>query len=188
MTSEQTIYRRVLRRETHAPRTIPAVVVAAIGALLLIALFAGGVWWLVDAAFREEAVRRLDGIAAPERQVAVSVGVGVVLVILAIVLFALAVLPGRRARRARATERTLLLVDDGVLADSIAEAVARRSGVDRGRVSVTAGRRTVAVRIVPTSGVPVDRRQAESAVVDTLSAIGFSATPRIIVDANGVIA
>ncbi|MFK3676476.1 hypothetical protein ACI2IP_02010 [Microbacterium sp. NPDC090218] len=187
MTNEQATYRRVLRRETHAPRTIPAAVVASIGVVLLLALLAGAVWWLVDATFRDSVTRWFDTVAATPNE-AVPFGGGAVLVVLALVLFALAVLPGRRARRARTTPRTALLVDDGVIADSIAEAVARRSGVDRGRVAVTVGRRTVAVRITPTSGVPVDRLAAESAVDDVLSGIGFTATPRVTVEANGVIA
>lgn len=188
MTNEQAIYRRVLRRETHAPRTIPAVLVASIGAVLLVALLAGGVWWLMDPRFRAEAARWINSVFASGWQQAVPLGIGIVLVLLALVLLALAVLPGRRARRARTTDRTALVVDDGVIADSVAESVARRTGVDRARVSVTLGRRSVAVRITPTSGVRVDRRAAESAVNDTLSGIGFASAPRVVVDTDGVIA
>lgn len=186
MTNERTMYRRVLRRETHAARTIPAVVVASLAAVLLLALLAGGVWWLVDENFRADVARWVDGASGVGQ--AVLLGVGAILAILALVLLALAVLPGRRARRARTTARTALLVDDGVIADAIADAVARRTGVDRGRVAVTVGRRMVAVRITPTSGLPVDRKAAESAVNDTLSGIGFAATPRVVIDTNGVIA
>lgn len=188
MTNEQVMYRRLLRRETHAPRTVPAVVVASIGAVLLLALLAGGVWWLVDEAFRTEAMRRIDDVAVLGQQQALPWGVGAGLALVALVLVALAVLPGRRARRARMTDRTALLVDDGVLADSVAASVARRTGVDRGRVSVIVGRRSVTVRITPTSGVPVDPAAAESAVVETLAGIGFTAEPRVVIDRNGVVA
>ncbi|UUE21452.1 hypothetical protein [Microbacterium sp. J1-1] len=188
MTNEQAMYRRVLRRETHAPRTIPAAVVASIGVVSGLALLAGGVWWVVDAGFRDRVAREFDALAAGATAQAVPFGVGVLVVLLALVLLALAVLPGRRHRRARTTERTALLVDDGVIADSVAEAVARRVGVDRGRVAVTVGRRDVAVRITPTSGVPVDRFGAETAVKDVLSGIGFVAAARVSVDAQGVIA
>lgn len=188
MTNERATYRRVLRRETHAPRTIPAAVVASIGVLLLVALLIGGVWWLVDASFREGATRWLEGLSDAGQLQAVGLGAGVVLALLAVTLLLLAVLPGRRARRARMTDRSALLVDDGVIADSLAEAVARRAGVERDRVAVTMGRRTVSVRITPTSGVPVDPTAAESAVNETLSGIGFAATPRVVVEARGVIA
>ncbi|QYM65194.1 DUF6286 domain-containing protein [Microbacterium sp. Se5.02b] len=187
MTNEQATYRRVLRRETHAPRTIPATVVASIGVVLLLAALVGGAWWLIDEAFRDALARWYGALDAPA-QLAVPIGVGVALVVCAIVLLALALLPGRRARRSRTTERSALLVDDGVIADSVAQAVARRTGVDRGRVAVTVGRRMVAVRITPTSGIPVDVGAADAAVNDVLTGIGFAATPRVSVEPDGVIA
>ncbi|MGW9157015.1 hypothetical protein [Microbacterium sp. NPDC055665] len=188
MTNEQTTYRRVLRRETYTSRTAAAMVVASIGALLLIALLAGAVWWLVDGGFRDAAASRLEGISVGVQQPAVLFGIGGVLTVLAVVLLALALLPGRRARRARITERTALLVDDGVIADSITAAVARRAGVDRGRVAVFVGRRTVEVRITPTSGVFVRVADAEDAANDILAGLGFSATPRVVIEAHGVVA
>lgn len=187
MKNEQATYRRVLRRETHASRTAPATVTALIVFVLLLAAIAAGVWWLVDDGFRERVTREFDAFIAVMLPV-VPIAAGAVLVILALVLLALALLPGRRARRARMTQRTALLVDDGVIADSVAEAVARRAGVERSRASVTVGRRNVTVRITPTSGIPVDRFAAESAVTDILAEIGFSANPRIIVEASGVVA
>lgn len=188
MTNEQAVYRRVLRRETHASRTVPALIVAGIGAVVLLSLLGAGVWWLVDPGVRAEAQRWLAGAADVMNEQFASVGIGAVLVIVALLLLVLAVLPGRRARRGRTTDRAVLLVDDGVLADSIAQAVARRVGVDRRRVSVTVGRRAATVHITPTSGVPVDRSAAESAVEDTLGGVGFSLTPRVDVAAEGVIA
>lgn len=188
MTNEQATYRRVLRRETHAPRTLPAVVVASVCLVLLIALIAGGIWWLVDPLFRETATAWFAGTADLARTQPAAITAGIVLVILALVLIVLAVTPGRRPRRARTTERTALLVDDGVIADSIADAVARRTGITRGQASVTVGRRIATVRITPTSGRAIDRAAAESAVSETVSSIGFAATPRIVVTAEGVIA
>ena len=76
----------------------------------------------------------------------------------------------------------------GVIADAVAAAVARRTGAERGRVSVTMGRRTVTVRIVPTSGVAVDPAAAESAVHDTLAEVGFSSATRVVVSTEGVVA
>lgn len=187
MTNEQAIYRRVLRRELQAPRTIPAVVVATIGIVLLLGLMVVGIWWWVDPRFRQDVQPWLAGVAGLGQEWAASMGIGVVLVLLAFVLLGLAVVPGRRPRRGRSTDRAVLLVDDGVIADSIAETVARRTGVERSRVSVTIGRREATVRITPTSGVPVDRAAAASGVEDALSGIGFALTPRVIVAPEGVI-
>jgi hypothetical protein len=188
MTNERATYRRVLRRETHASRTAPALAVGAIAALLLIALLAGAVWWLADSGFRDAAARGLEEVSVGVQQPAVLFAAGGALVLLAVVLLALALLPGRRARRARTTERTALLVDDGVIADSIAAAVARRAGVERDRVSVFVGRRTVEVRITPTSGVFVRVTDAEDAANDILAGIGFAATPRVVIEPHGVVA
>ncbi|KJQ55117.1 hypothetical protein [Microbacterium sp. SA39] len=188
MTIDVSTYRRVLRRETHASRTIAAVAVASAVLVILLALVVGGVGWLIDPVFRENTANAGAGIAEFAGQPAAAVGTGVALVLLALLILALAVTPGRQARRARTTDRAALLVDDGVIADSIAERVAGRTGVARRQVSVTVGRRITSVRITPTSGLPVDRAAAEAAVADTVSGIGFATTPRVIITAEGVIA
>lgn len=188
MTNQQATYRRVLRRETHAPRTIPAVVVASAGLLILVAIVVGAVGWLIDPLFRQGVTASYAAVAQIASTRPVLIAVGAAAVLIAGVLLGLALLPGRRARRARTTDRAALLVDDGVIADSVAEAAARRTGVARSQVSVTIGRRVATVRITPTSGIPVDRSAAESAAADTLSGIGFTATPRIVVASEGVIA
>jgi hypothetical protein len=188
MTNEQAMYRRVLRRETHASRTASSMVVASVGALLLIALLGAAVWWLIDGGFRDAAARALDEASVGVQHPAVLFGIGGALTVLAVVVLALAVLPGRRARRARITERSALLVDDGVIADSIAAAVARRAGVERDRVAVFVGRRTVEIRITPTSGVFVRVADAEDAANEILTGLGFSATPRVVVETRGVVA
>lgn len=188
MTSEQAAYRRVLRRETHSSRTAPAVIAASVAIIVLLALVIGAVWGLVDPSVGRTASAWLDQAVPPEsRQGALIVG-GSVGILLALMLLALAVLPGKRARRARTTERLAVLVDDGVLADAVADAVAQRCGIDRRQVSTTLGRSRVSVRITPTSGIRVDEAVAAEAASETVSAIGFAATPRVLVASNGVIA
>jgi hypothetical protein len=188
MTVDESTYRRVLRRETHASRTIAAVVVASVALALLLGLIVAGIGWLIDPVFREGAANAGAAVMESTGQPAVAMAAGGALVLLAVVILALAVTPGRQARRARTTDRAALLVDDGVIADSIAERVARRTGVGRRQVSVTVGGRITSVRITPTSGLPVDRTAAEAAVADTVSGIGFVTTPRISIAAEGVIA
>lgn len=188
MTNDVSNYRRVLRRETHASRTIAAVVVASVTLAVLIAVIVVGIGWLAAPAFRDGVTDAVGGIAELAQQQAVLLAVGVVLVLLSLVLLALAMIPGRRARRARTTDRAALVVDDGVIADSVADQVVRRVGVGRRQVSVTVERSITTVRITPTSGLLVDRIAAESAVVETLSGIGFTTAPRIIVAEEGVIA
>ena len=187
MTSEGNVYRRVLRRETHAPRTAPAVVVAVV--LLLAILAAGGltVWDGLDAGGRDVAGRVgavLDD--ASRNAVVLSVTAGVAALI-GIVLLVLALSPGRRARRGRVAGRAALLVDDGVLADAAAAAVAARCGLARRQVVVTVARRRAEVRIRPISGLAVDEEGAKEAAASTLSALGFSVTPTVTVLPQGVV-
>lgn len=187
MTTEK-VYRRVLRRETHAPRTAPAVIVALVVLLFALALLVGGVWWWIDAGFREFTDARLTEVVSLVAQPSVLIGTGAVAVLIAVVLLVLALSPGRRARRARVTDRVALLVDDGVLADAVADAVALRERVDRSQVSVTLGKKTATVRITPTSGVPVDTDRAGRAAVEALASLGFSAAPRVLLSQTGVVA
>ncbi|WP_431806779.1 hypothetical protein [Microbacterium paraoxydans] len=179
--------RRLLRRETRSSRTAPATVLAVLLAVVLLGLLGVGAAAAVDAGFRADATALLADVAEALRVPAVAIATGAVLVVLAVLLLALAVLPGRRARRARLSGRTALVVDDGVLADAIADGVARRTGVPRSRVSVTVGRRSATVRLTPTSGVPVDREAAQTAAADVLSEVGFALTPRVHVETEGVV-
>ncbi|WP_217178639.1 hypothetical protein [Streptomyces sp. AC495_CC817] len=188
MTDTNGVYRRILRRETHAPRTLPAVIAALIVLLVSIAAAAGAVWWLVDPGFRDTADAALQDAAAWAAQPTALAGIGAGAVVLAVLAIALAVLPGRRARRARTTGRLALLVDDGVLADAIADAVALREGLDRRQVAVRLAPRAARVRVTPTSGVAVDEARVARAAEAALAEVGFSAAARVTLAPQGVIA
>lgn len=187
MTIESGVYRRILRRQTHSSRSLPAIVVASAVALLLLALLVAGVWRSLDPAFRLNLDAAALAAARAAQSPAVQIASGAALVLLALPLLVLALAPGRRARRARIGERAALVIDDGVIADSVAEAVSRRAGVSRGQVGVTVGRRTVSVRITPTSGSAIDRDAAVAASEDTLRGIRFPASTRVAVATEGVV-
>ncbi|MGM1017886.1 MAG: hypothetical protein ACQEW8_10150 [Actinomycetota bacterium] len=188
MTSQQAVYRRVLRRETHRGRTVASVVVASILVLVLLVVLAGGIWWAVDPAVRAGSDAAVAGLAAALDGRIVLLVAGIAAVVLALVLVALALLPGRRARRARDAERVALLVDDGILADAVADQIAMRCGLTAAQVSTVVGRRSVTATITPTSGAPLDRDAALAAITDTVSGLGFTATPKVVVADRGVIA
>ncbi|WP_275001571.1 hypothetical protein [Promicromonospora iranensis] len=187
MRNEQAVYRRVLRRETHASRTSAAVVTAVVVIVLLAGVIAVGVWWLAVPGDRDTIEGWFDSASALAGDRAALVTAGVVGLGIAVLLLALALLPGRLPRRARSTERVALLVDDGVLADAVADAVAARCGVDPRQVSATVGRRRTAVRVTPISGVPVDREAAADSAASAVAALGFSATPELTVARQGVV-
>lgn len=187
MNDEKAVYRRVLRRETHSPRTVAAVVVALALLLVLAAGAVLAVWTAIDPSLRDAMVQRFDAAASWGGSRAVVIVAGCVLVLIALLLVVLAVAPGRRPRRGRTTDRVALLVDDGVLADAAAERVARSVGVDRRQVSVTVGRRRVIARITPTSGVPVPVASALDALRRTMDDLGFPAEPRVSVAGTGTV-
>lgn len=188
MNKEQAVYRRVLRRETHSSRAGAAVTLASVLIVLLVAATAFGVWWVVDRGLRDDVADQTAAVSSIAGDGGTLMTAGCVAVVLAIVLIAVALLPGRLARRARSTDRLALLVDDGVLADSVADAVAARCGIDPRQVSATINRRTATVRVTPTSGVDVDRAAATDSAVATLAAVGFSVAPKLFVADRGVVA
>ena len=187
MRDEKAIYRRVIRRETHAARTAPAVVVAAVAAVVSVAVVVAGVWWTVDAGARDSASRWWADASSVVPS-AVLVAGGAVAVLIALLLAASALLPGGRARRARTTDRVAVVIDDGVLADAVADAVSLDAGVERGRVSVTLTRREVHVRVTPTSGLALDEAGVAVASDRVIAALGLALKTRVSVASSGVIA
>ncbi|MFE7504143.1 hypothetical protein [Promicromonospora sp. NPDC057488] len=184
---EQAVYRRVVRRETHAPRTGAAVVLAAVLVLVLLVALGLSVWWLVDPAARGGLADRMTPLTSRADDSASLVAVGVLALVVGIALVLAAVLPGRLRRRARRTDRLALVVDDGVLADAVVAAVAVRCGIDPRQVSATVGRRRTTVRVTPTSGVPVDHEAATGTVAAVLGRVGFPTPQRLLVADRGVV-
>ncbi len=188
MTTNTATPRRLLRREARATRRGPAIALAVVMTLVLVLLLVGVVAWILDDGFRRQAAAWFAPVAAVVQTPSALIAFGVVLLLLALLLVALVVLPGRRARRTRLDTRAALVIDDGVLADAIADGVARRIGVPRGQVSVTVARRAALIRVTPTSGVPVDAAAAEEAAAQVLDEVGFRLSPRVQVAREGVIA
>lgn len=188
MTMNTAVSRRLLRREARATRRGPAITLALLLTAIALVLLAGVLASTLDAGFRAQAAEWLAPAAAIVQSPAALIAVGAVLLALAVVLVGLALVPGRRARRTRLDARAALVIDDGVLADALADGVARRIGVPRGQVSVTVARRSALIRVTPTSGVPVDAAAAEEAAVRVLDEAGFRLSPRVHVAREGVIA
>ncbi|GAA1800288.1 MULTISPECIES: hypothetical protein [Leucobacter] len=186
MTTDARAARRVIRRELHPARTGPAVLVVALLLIIALAVPVLSVWALFDPGLRA-GLRTVEVPQAGSPAAAAVAASAAVLLVLAVLLWAAAILPGHRNRRARIGDRHALLVDDGVLADAVSERVARRIGVDPTRVSVTAGRRTMRVGVVPTSGVPVDEAAARDAADAVLRGVGFRSEIRVTVAERGAV-
>ena len=185
----QSIYRRIGRRETHSPRSLPAIVLAVLVILVLawlgteIVLALLGAPALLVAPFDmfTSAVHLVD---APAGIVATA---GILVAVIGLVLMITAIAPGRRARHLLSSERTVVVVDNEVIASALARHASLAGGVDPDNATVSVTHRAAEVRLVPTSGIPVDRAAVDEAVDGQLASYGLrpAVRPRVRVAETG---
>lgn len=186
---------RILRRETHSSRAV----VATVAAVLVIALAAYG---LLEAAVHAigQPAWLIEPQVAAERLVALPAGIsplllgaiGAVLAMVGLVFFLHGVLPGRRARhllRRGPDPAGAAVVDDEVIASSLARRARLAANVAPEQVMVIVSQRQTEVNVRPTSGVPVDREAVLAAVRSELDAMALDPSPEVHVNVapSGVI-
>jgi len=189
--STTSLYKRVLRRETHSSRAgiaitlavLLIVVLAWIGTEAVIAAV-GGQALLVAPADAASAV--LDAAQAP---VGVLTAIGAVVAIVGLVVVVVSLAPGRRGRRGVAGDRLATVVDDRVIARSLARTASYAGDVDPDQVSVSVGRTTALVEVTRTSGRVADLRSIEEAVRDELEGYDFrpALRPRVTLSKKGTV-
>jgi hypothetical protein len=186
------LYRRIVRRETHSPRSTPAIVLAVVATAVVawvgtecVLRFAGQPALLVDPA---DAVAAAVALPASV-ETAVLVASGAVVGLIGLVLVLVAVLPGRRANHVGHTGRTALVVDNRAIASALARTAARAAGVGADQVVVSVARRVAEVRVSRSSGWPVDESSVTAAVTAELARLDLapSISPRVIVERRGVV-
>lgn len=160
------LYRRILRRETHSPRTTAAIMVVSLVVLALawctveiVLSLAGQPALLVAPADAVQTTVRLDRV--PQGSLILF---GIIAAIVGILLIVAAVSPGQRARHHRVTDRSAVVVDNRVIASVFAARAASAAGVSPDQVRASVGRRRSEVRIVPTTGIPVHAAAVQAAV------------------------
>jgi hypothetical protein len=171
------LYRRVLRRELHSSRSGSAIVV-----LVLLTLVVGYVGVeAVYAALGRPALlfSPVDVLATLSSSVddggtsGLVLGAGVVAAIVGLVLVALAVTAGRRGRHTIDDDRVAVVVDDRVIASSLAR-TARVSGrLSDQQVSAWVSRRRAQVDLTPASGLSVDEQAVEVAARTELESVAY---------------
>lgn len=174
--------KRIVRRETHAARTVPAIIAAVFGILFCLYVLLESVLqslgqeeWLIDPPTFAHWLAGLPRDADP-----LFLGLAGGLIFLAgLWFFLMAVLPGRRARYAIPNPRAAVVVEAEVLAASLARRSRVSAGVTAGQVLVTVGRTRVEVRIRPTSGIPVNVDAVRAAVEDELALTGLDPQPAV---------
>lgn len=174
------IYRRILRRESHSSRSGVAIVLAVV----LILVFA---WIGVEAvlsALKQPALlaspkdAAVSVLAAASAPVGILTAAGAVVGLVGIALIVVSLAPGRRGRRGSASDRTAAVVDDRVIARSVAQTAGYAGDIEPDQVSVSVGKRIVDVRVTRSSGRTADIGSIREAVDEELASYDFSPSLR----------
>jgi len=183
------IYRRIGRRETHSPRSLLAIVLAValilvlawLGTEIVLALLGAPALLVAPVDMFTSAVNLVD---APTGIVAAA---GIVVAVIGLVLVIASVAPGRRARHLLTSERTVVVVDNEVIASALARHASLAGNVDPDNASVSVSHRTAEVHLTPTTGIPVDRDAVTSTVTEQLDSYGLtpSVRPRVRIATSG---
>ncbi|MGD2202676.1 DUF6286 domain-containing protein [Microbacterium maritypicum] len=160
------VLRRVIRRETHSPRTV-AMFVAVI--LLILALAYIGLEIVLSLAAQPAlligpaaAGGWLIGLPAAQPAGLVIAG-SVVLALIGVIFIVLAITPGRLSKHVLDGGGRAVVVDNGVIASALAQHLAEETGLARDSITVGVGHRTVDVTVRPGIGIPLDKADVASA-------------------------
>ena len=175
MTDHRPLYRRLLRRETHASRSVPTVVVAL---LLLVVVAWAGTESALAALGRPALLASLVDLPATLAATAADapalvLAVGAATALVGLVLLVLALAPGRRGRHAIDDERVAAVVDDEVVAAAAARRARTAGRLGASQVRAWVSRRRVGLDLVRSSGVALDDEAVLAAVRDDLASIAW---------------
>lgn len=133
------VLKRVVRRQTHSPRTVVTVVVLVLLAVGAVYVGTELILWLSGAApllvAPDAAVEWMLALPRAEPEAAV-IAAGAVIMLVGIALVWMALAPGRRAKHALAvgsdSATRAVVVDNGVIASALAEELRRELDVNAG--------------------------------------------------------
>lgn len=159
-------YARLVRRETRASRSGSAIAVLVV--LALVAAWIGTEAVLAALARPALLVSPLDVLPALEtaldREAGLVLAAGVASAVVGVVLLALGLTAGHRGRHELADERVAAVVDDTVVAASLARTARVAGRLGESQVTVWVSRRQARVDLTPASGVTVDEQAVLGAV------------------------
>lgn len=172
--------RRVVRRETHSPRTV-AMFVAVV--LLILALAYVGLEIVLSLAAQPAL---LVGPAAaagwlvglPTFPAGLVIAGSIALALIGLVFIVLAVTPGRLSKHTIEAGDRAVVVDNGVIASALAQHLADETGIARDDITVGVGHRSVDVTMRPGAGIPLDRADVQSAAETELQTYRLTRTVR----------
>ena len=187
--AHRSTYKRLLRRETHSPRSVVAIGLAS--AIIAGCLYSGTELVL-------ELLNRPALLAAPTDVVryvsqvnqlapTILLGAGIIVGIIGVSLVLVALLPGRRARHEAPSDRAAVVVDDDVIAAALERRASVAARVHPDNVDVTVSRRTATVLLTPESGVIPNRFTAEKAIAEAVAydALRPAIDPTVVINPTG---
>jgi hypothetical protein len=189
MTTGAPLATRVLRRETHSPRSALAILLAMLAILALAWVVTEAVLaalgrppLLLAPAAMATGIRGLPSVPADQLTAA-----GAVLVVVGVALVLVAVLPGRRGRHVLDVDGSVAVVDDEVIGSALVRTATATARIGPDRAVAGVGRRSATVRLTPASGVPIDLAAVQQAVTEQLDRLGASPAirARVTLDQRG---
>lgn len=167
---EASAYRRILRRETHSSRSGAAVIV-------LIALVIVSAWVGIESVYAGLGLKALlfsplDSLAtlvtASTHQGGLVIAVGIVTGIVGVILVIIGLTPGRRGRHTIDDPRVAVVVDDQVVAASLARRARLAGSLAPGQVNAWVSRTSARITITPASGARADDESVLAAAREEL--------------------
>lgn len=174
---------RVVRRETHSPRTVATV--ATLGVVVALAVYAGVeiVLHLLGATpLLAGPAEALDWVAGAPSESAGTMAIAAVVAVLGLVLVVLAITPGRRSRHEIVGPPHAVVVDNGVVAAAVADRVRRELDLSAGGATVGVAHRSADVTVRPEPGQVIEPARVREIAADELA--GYGLTPRVRVRAR----
>lgn len=178
------VLKRVVRRETHSPRTVATVIVLAIvvvaaiyvGVEIVLHLLGAGPLLVAPGA----ALTWLQ--EPPDQHQGLVVAGGLLAAVAGVVLVWFALGAGRRPKHELGSSSYAVLVDNGVIASSVAERVRRELDLAKGAVVAGVGHRSADITVRPEPGQPVDKHYVRAVAESELA--DYELSPRVKVRAR----
>jgi hypothetical protein len=173
-------YRRIVRRETHSPRTAAVIIVvvllillfAYIGTEIVLSLLARPALLVAPA----DAGAWLAALPFLQPAGAIVAG-GAVLGLVGLVLIVLSVAPGRLAKHEMVWEDRAVVVDNGVIAAAVAHRICDETGLTSDQVTVSVTHRTVQADLRPGGGLTLDEATIRQIMADEVT--GYQLAPKV---------
>lgn len=193
--STESLYARIVRRETHSPRSV-------IGIIVAIAVLVIGLYLILEIALELFQLKPvllapstlIENLAEPSTALAqfipgAVIAAGVVVAIIGVILLIVGIAPGRRARHTVSSDRGAVVIDDVVIASSLARRAAAVSGISPDQVVVSVGKSTASIVVTPTTGTLIDESAVLADAKEHLSelAVQPAITATVSVRSSGVI-